>query len=73
MHSSEQVEQIAAEWLAKQDSHELEAAEQREFTNWLNESAAHRVAYVRLAEAWRRMGQLGARMRVPDSGWADRK
>lgn len=66
MHSSEQVEQRAAEWLAKQDSRELTAAERREFTKWLNNSA-HRIAYVRLAEAWRRAGQLGTQIRVPVS------
>jgi transmembrane sensor len=60
MHSSEQVEQRAAEWLAKQDNHELTAAEQGELTRWLDESPAHRVAYIRLAEAWRRLAQLGA-------------
>jgi len=58
MHSSEQVEQMAAEWLAKQDSHELAAAEQREFTDWLYGSTANRVAYIRLAEAWSRAGKL---------------
>ena len=72
MHSSEEVEQRAAEWLAKQDGHELAASEQREFTAWLSESTAHRVAYVRLAQAWRRLGQLGVQMRVPVSGSAER-
>ena len=60
MYSSERIEQTAAQWLAKQDRGEWGEEEQVELSVWLNTSTAHRVAYLRLAEAWRRMGQLGA-------------
>ncbi len=64
IHAREQVEQRAAEWLAKQDGHELTAGEERELTNWLNDSTAQRVAYIRLGEAWCKLRQLGVHVRV---------
>ena len=57
MHSSEQIEQTAAEWLAKQDGGEWRASEQVAFGAWLDASLLHRIAYLRLAEAWRRIQQ----------------
>jgi ferric-dicitrate binding protein FerR (iron transport regulator) len=56
--SSEQIEQTAAEWLARQDGGEWGPSEEAALKAWLDASAAHRVAYLRLNEAWRRSQQL---------------
>jgi transmembrane sensor len=60
MYSSERIEQTAAQWLAKQDRGEWGEEEQVELNRWLDASTAHRIAYIRLAEAWRRIRQLSA-------------
>ncbi len=54
MESSEVVETMAARWLARQDTGEWTAADQSALENWLEESTAHTVAYVRLEAAWAR-------------------
>jgi ferric-dicitrate binding protein FerR (iron transport regulator) len=56
--SSEQIEQLAAEYLAKQDGQEWGPQDQAALNAWLDESVSHRIAYIRLAEAWRRVAQL---------------
>ena len=61
MYSSDRIEQMAAEWLAKQDGGGAwGASEEWALSVWLDASIAHRVAYLRLAEAWRRSAQLKA-------------
>jgi ferric-dicitrate binding protein FerR (iron transport regulator) len=55
MRDSEWVEQTAAEWLAKKDGERWQLADEEAFNGWLTESVAHRVAYVRLAAAWRKL------------------
>jgi transmembrane sensor len=56
--SSDQIEQQAAEWLARRDGQQWREADHEKLNAWLNTSTAHRVAYIRLAEAWRRALQL---------------
>jgi transmembrane sensor len=54
------IEARASEWLARDVSEELTSQERNELDNWLNESAAHRVAYLRLGGAWRQTERLAA-------------
>jgi transmembrane sensor len=60
MASSAQIEETAAAWIARRDKHGLSPAEQAELTCWLQESTAHRVAFVRLNTAWQRANRLRA-------------
>jgi transmembrane sensor len=55
MHDSIQIEEIAAGWLARGDGDGWSAADQAELTAWLDASTAHRVAYIRLEAAWRKI------------------
>ena len=55
-----QIEEAAGDWLARRDSDEWSEAEQRRFDQWLNESALHRVAYLRLEHVWERTQRLKA-------------
>ena len=50
--NNQDVEARASEWLARRVSEGLTQGEQSELDNWLDESAAHRVAYLRLDSAW---------------------
>jgi transmembrane sensor len=64
--SSEQIEQAAAEWLAKKDGSGWETSDEAALITWLEASTARRVAYIRIAEAWRRSQQLGGlRAKLP--------
>ena len=54
------IETRASEWLARHVSEELTAEGQTELDDWLNESAAHRVAYLRLGGAWSQTERLAA-------------
>lgn len=61
--STEHIERIASDWLARRDAGEWPAEAQRELDAWLGESMSHRVAYWRLERAWdstRRLKALGA-------------
>ena len=53
------IEQAAADWLIRRDSGTWSAADQAAFDEWL-EPTAHRVAYIRLAAAWRETQRLQA-------------
>lgn len=74
MASSRQIELIASAWLARRDGNEWSAHDQLQLDAWLQESIAHRVAYLRLDGAWRqsdRLRALGAGMpagSVPERG-----
>ncbi len=57
---SEPIEAAAAEWLARQDGVHWTGADERALQAWLSESTAHRVAWLRLREAWRRADQMQA-------------
>lgn len=57
------IEERAARWLARRDSDEWTNEDQTGLTEWLNESTAHRVAFLRLESAWegaRRARALGS-------------
>ena len=61
--SADQIEIRASEWLARRDANEGSPQEQASFDAWINESAAHRIAYWRLENAWDealRLKALGA-------------
>jgi transmembrane sensor len=60
MHDSIQIEETAAVWLARRDGDEWSAEVQAALTEWLDASAAHRVAYLRLEAAWRQARRLKA-------------
>ncbi|MEI2432122.1 FecR domain-containing protein [Lysobacter yananisis] len=60
MAGSREIEQIAAQWLARRDSGDWPAAAQAELEAWLARATAHRVAFVRLQAAWRQAGRLQA-------------
>jgi len=57
-HSSLQVEQTAAAWLAQRDAGNWNSRDEAKLVTWLDASTAHRVAYVRLEVAWERARHL---------------
>jgi transmembrane sensor len=61
--NSEQIEEIACEWFEKRESGTWTETDQAALDAWLEAAATHRVAYIRLATAWKylaRMKALGA-------------
>lgn len=64
MRSSSQIEEQAAKWIVRRDQASWSDGQQLEFERWLNESTAHRVAWLRLDSAWRRAGRLSS-LRMP--------
>ncbi len=66
MSRFEVIEGQAAEWLAREDRG-FTPSEQAAFDAWLNESTAHRVAFLRLKAAWIRADRLAA-LRQPSLG-----
>ena len=58
--NSKQIEQSAAEWLARRDRGDWSEADQAQLSHWLRASTAHRVAYLRLEAAWSQAGRLNA-------------
>lgn len=58
------VQDEAIHWLARLNSPQLSAAEEREFTQWLEASALHQAAYIKAEELWERGGAL-AKLREP--------
>jgi transmembrane sensor len=78
MSSNTQIEECAAEWLARRDRDDWSEAQEVNLTTWLRASTAHRVAYLRLEAAWQqsaRLKALGAGVapgHIPPPGtWAD--
>ena len=76
MGNSRQTEDIAAAWLARRDCGDWNDTEQAAFTEWMQASTAHRIAFLRLDAAWQqtdRLKALGASARpgvVPrPGGW----
>ncbi|MDT9598661.1 FecR family protein [Sphingosinicella rhizophila] len=57
---SADVEQQAAEWVARRDAAGLGREQDDAFSEWIGASIANRVAYLRLAEAWRLADQAAA-------------
>ena len=60
MTTSRDIEQTAADWLARRDGDRWNGREQRRLDAWLEASTAHRVAFVRLEAAWRQTDRLQA-------------
>ena len=58
--NSTEIEVAASAWFAKQQAEGWTPQRQFEFHAWLNESTAHRIAFLRLSEAWKRFGDLDA-------------
>lgn len=60
------VQDEAISWLARLNSPSLSAAEEKEFTQWLETSALHQAAYIKAEELWERGGVL-AKLREPQA------
>ena len=61
MHEHRVIEAEAAAWLARRDaSEQWTAADDQALAAWVAESAAHRVAWLRLDAAWQRAARLPA-------------
>lgn len=60
MASSRQIEQIAAAWLARRDTGLWSEHDRIRLDAWLQESTAHRLAFLRLEAAWRQSDRLKA-------------
>jgi len=60
MESSIQIEERAAEWLAKRDSANWSASDEAALDAWLEQSTLHVVAFVRLEAAWNQALRLKA-------------
>ncbi|MEH6422440.1 DUF4880 domain-containing protein, partial [Pseudomonas sp. CGJS7] len=60
MAASTQIEQTAAEWLARRDGGDWSASAQAQLDAWLAQATAHRVAFLRLSAAWSEAGRLQA-------------
>jgi len=68
------IEEQAARWLLRREEPGWSAGDQAALESWLEESMAHKAAYWRLEEGWRRAGRLaalGSEPAVP-TPWADR-
>jgi len=52
------IEQVAAAWLARKDGENWDSDDQAQLTAWLEESLAHRIAYIRLDAAWQQARRL---------------
>jgi len=57
---SEDIERIAADWLARRDGEAWRADDEAALEAWLAQDAAHRVAFLRLLAAWQHAGRLDA-------------
>lgn len=60
MASSQQIEQTAAAWLARREGDHWDHVQQGRLEAWLDQSVAHRVAFLRLEAAWQESGRLAA-------------
>lgn len=60
MERHEQIEDQAAEWLARLDSGNWSAEDERRLREWLGASTAHRVVYLRLKSTWDAAARLRA-------------
>ena len=58
--NSEQIEETASQWFAKRESGTWTESDQAGFDAWLEAATTHRVAYIRLATAWRRSARIKA-------------
>src|SRR5689334_16154736 len=60
MESRQQIEEIAAAWIARRDVGPWTDADAAGLQEWLAQSASHRAAYYRLNAAWEEAGRLRA-------------
>lgn len=60
MDRVEEIEQCAADWLARRSSGSWSAAEQAQLQDWLQASTQHKVAFIRLEAAWHQANRLRA-------------
>ena len=58
--AADDIERIAAEWLARRDGADWCAGDESALQAWLAEAVAHRVAFLRLDAAWTEAGRLQA-------------
>ena len=75
--SSAEIEIAAAAWFAKREAEGWTVERQSELDAWLEQSTAHRIAFLRVCEAWKQFGELDALTAdrasgaIPDRGtWA---
>jgi transmembrane sensor len=60
VQNSAQIEECAADWLAKRESGSWSASDDAQLSEWLRASTAHRVALLRLEAAWQQANRLRA-------------
>lgn len=60
MSSSTEIEIAAAAWFAEREAEGWTVERQNELDAWLEQSTAHRIAFLRVSEAWKRFGDLDA-------------
>lgn len=60
MTSTAETEREASRWLAQRESGRWTAREEAQLRAWLQESTAHRIAFLRLQEAWSEAARLRA-------------
>jgi len=58
--SNTEIEAAAAAWFAKREAEGWTPEQQGELAAWLEQSTAHRIAFLRVCEAWKRVGELGS-------------
>jgi len=58
MNANAHIEARAAEWLARKDRPDWSPDQERELNEWLAQSTAHRVAFLRLDSTWERADRL---------------
>lgn len=56
----DEIEQVAAEWLARRDGEAWGVDDEDALTRWLEADIAHRVAFLRLQACWQESGRLQA-------------
>jgi transmembrane sensor len=56
--SNTEIEAAAAAWFAKREAEGWTPEQQSELAAWLEQSTAHRIAFLRVCEAWKRFGEL---------------
>jgi transmembrane sensor len=72
--NSDQIEEIAAQWIDRRDRDDWDAQDQVELNAWLAQSMTHSIAFWRLNAAWQRAERLTALHPsiAPGAGFFDR-
>ncbi|MBC3916045.1 FecR domain-containing protein [Undibacterium sp. CY18W] len=60
MKSASEIEEQAANWLARRDSGNWSDEQETAMQAWINEATAHRIAYLRLKSVWQRANRLSS-------------